>query len=135
MAFIPCDVAGCPNPARWYYPKPTLFGWNLCDTCKDTDPRGVECRPIEGLNWEFRARRLLAAALDVEDKAVVEGAAMLAAGHGVKFVFTIGNGLMVDVRAERLDEPAQEVFGMPAKVHNHEPHHPCSNACPVGRRR
>jgi hypothetical protein len=43
----PCDVAGCPNPARWYYPKPTLFGWNLCDTCKDTDPRGVDCRLIE----------------------------------------------------------------------------------------
>jgi hypothetical protein len=45
---VPCDVAGCPNPARWYYPKPTLFGWNLCDTCKDTDPRGVDCLPIEG---------------------------------------------------------------------------------------
>lgn len=40
---IPCDVSGCRNPARWYYPKPTLFGWNLCDTCKDTDPRGAEC--------------------------------------------------------------------------------------------
>lgn len=45
---VPCDVAGCPNPARWYYPKPTLFGWNLCDTCKDTDPRGTDCLLIEG---------------------------------------------------------------------------------------
>jgi hypothetical protein len=44
---VPCDVAGCPNPARWYYPKPTLFGWNLCDTCKDTDPRGVDCLPLQ----------------------------------------------------------------------------------------
>jgi len=43
VSVVPCDVAGCPNPARWYYPKLTLFGWNLCDTCKDTDPRGVDC--------------------------------------------------------------------------------------------
>ena len=44
---IPCDVAGCPNEARWYYPRPTLFGWNLCGTCKDTDPRGVDCLPLD----------------------------------------------------------------------------------------
>jgi hypothetical protein len=53
-----------------------------------------------------RVRLLLAGAIDpydAEDRAVVEATAMLAAGHGVRFVFTVRDGLHVDVRAERLD--------------------------------
>lgn len=46
---------------------------------------------------------LLKRAIDPDDRAVVEAAAILAAGHGVKFVITIRNGHMLDVRAERLD--------------------------------
>ena len=46
---------------------------------------------------------LLKRAIDSDDRAVVEAAAILAAGHGVRFVVTIKNGHMVDVHAERLD--------------------------------
>ena len=46
---------------------------------------------------------LLKRAIDSDDRAVVEAAAILAAGQGVKFVITIKNGLMADVRAEPLD--------------------------------
>lgn len=48
-------------------------------------------------------RSLLMRAIDPDDKAVVEAAAILAAGHGVRFIVTIHNGLMADVHAERLD--------------------------------
>lgn len=57
--------------------------------------------------WDQRVRQLLTEAIDVEDKAIVEGAAMLAAGHGVKFVFTVRDGLYVDVKAVRLDYDAK----------------------------
>lgn len=46
---------------------------------------------------------LIKRAIDPDDRAVVEAAAILAAGHGVKFVITIKNGLMADVQAVRLD--------------------------------
>jgi len=45
---------------------------------------------------------LLKRAIDPDDRAVVEAAAILAAGHGVRFVVTIKNGLMADVQAVRL---------------------------------
>lgn len=50
-----------------------------------------------------RFRGLLQRHLDAEDKAMVEASAILAAGHGVRFIVTIRDGLHVDIRAERLD--------------------------------
>lgn len=40
---------------------------------------------------------------DPDDRAIFEAAAILAAGHGVRFIVTIHNGLMANVHAERLD--------------------------------
>lgn len=73
-------------------------GGHLCPKCAASDL----CKH-EGPNWSARTRQLLTSAVDADDRAIVEAAAMLAAGYGVKFVVTIRNGLMVDVRAERLD--------------------------------
>lgn len=48
-------------------------------------------------------RKLLHQAIDSDDRAAVEGAAILAAGHGLRFVVTITNGHYVDIKAERYD--------------------------------
>ena len=59
--------------------------------------------PTKGPSWDERTRQLLKHVVDTEDKAVVDAAAILAAGHGVRFVVTIRDGLYADVRAERID--------------------------------
>jgi hypothetical protein len=74
-----------------------------CSFVEPAAPEAAKQWLDPGLNWADRARQLLRAAVDAEDKAIVDAAAILAAGHGVRFVTTIRNGLHVDVRAERLD--------------------------------
>lgn len=54
-------------------------------------------------NWEQYIRdELSSRAVDPDDKAIVDAAAILAAGHKVRFVFTMKDGAPVDVRAEKV---------------------------------
>lgn len=68
-------------------------------------------QPAKPPTWAERARQLITKAVDAEDRAIVEGAALLAAGQGVQFVVTIRNGLAVDVKAKPL---AYDLKGRPA---------------------
>jgi hypothetical protein len=93
----------------WGYEDPQLHTHvaTLC-TAACTPEKHIGGATAPGLDPPAdRARQLLRDTIDVEDKAVVEGAAMLAAGHGVRFVFTVRNGVHVDVRAERVDYDAK----------------------------
>lgn len=57
----------------------------------------------EALWKRTQIRALLNTAIDAEDQATVDAAAILAAGHGVRFVFTVRDGRRIDVRVERLE--------------------------------
>ena len=75
----------------------------LC-TSACTEDRHVGGGPAAGARAETTDfRKLLRQAIDSDDRAAVEGAAILAAGHGLRYTVTITNGHYADIKAERYD--------------------------------